>query len=196
SWPDPMGQDSTTIGGIVIPPSDPAFLAVVVGVHIPLGIACVIAGAGVMLSRKGRGRHSRLGTIYFWCLLTLFISATFLSIMRWSENYHLFILGAAPFGCAWFARSALRSRWQHWLRLHIGGMSFSYVVMLIAFYVDNGKQLPVWKNLPHFTYWLVPIVVASPLIAWALSSHPLVQAYRLDRREKTKDVGINGCDFQ
>jgi len=75
-------------------------------------------------------------------------------------------------------------------------MSLSYVVMLIAFYVDNGKQLPVWKNLPHFTYWLVPIVVASPLIAWALSSHPLVQAYRLDRREKTKDVGINGCDFQ
>jgi hypothetical protein len=30
-------------------------------------------------------------------------------------------------------------------------MSLSYVVMLIAFYVDNGKQLPVWKDLPHFT---------------------------------------------
>ena len=190
-----MEGDSTSIGGIVIPSTDPVFLAIVVGVHIPLGIACVIVGVGAMLSRKGRGRHSRLGMIYFWCLLALFISATFLSIMRWSENYHLFILGAACFGCAWFARSAVRSRWRHWVRLHIGGMSLSYVVMLIAFYVDNGKQLPVWKSLPHFTYWLLPVIVASPLIVWALFSHPLVQAYQLGRREKAKGVGANGRDF-
>jgi uncharacterized membrane protein len=190
-----MEGDSTTIGGIVIPSTNPAFLAVVVGVHIPLGISCVIAGAGAILSRKGRGRHSRLGTIYFWCLLALSISAAFLSIMRWSENYHLFILGAASFGCAWLARSALRSRWQHWVRLHIGGMSLSYLIMLIAFYVDNGKQLPVWKNLPDFTYWLLPVAIASPLIARALFSHPLIKAYRLDRREGAKEVGINGCDF-
>ena len=190
-----MEGDSTTIGGIVVPSTNPAFLAVVVGVHIPLGIACVITGAGAMLSRKGRGRHSRLGTIYFWCLLVLSISAAFLSIMRWSENYHLFILGAASFGCAWLARSALRSRWQHWVRLHIGGMSLSYLIMLIAFYVDNGKQLPVWKNLPEFTYWLLPVAIASPLIARALFSHPLVKAHRLDRREGAKEVGINGGDF-
>ena len=89
-------------------------------------------------------------------------SATLLSIMRWSENYHLFVLGAVAFGCAWFGRSALRRRWREWVRLHISGMSLSYVVMLIAFYVDNGKQLPIWKDLPHFTYWLVPPVVAAP----------------------------------
>jgi uncharacterized membrane protein len=186
-----MEGDSTTIAGIVIPSTDPAFLVVVVGVHIPLGIACVITGAAAMLSRKGRRRHSTLGTIYFWCLLTLFISATFLSIMRWSENYHLFLLGAASFGCAWFGRSALRSRLQNWVRLHISGMSSSYVVMLIAFYVDNGKQLPVWKDLPHFTYWLLPVMVASPLIAWALFSHPLVQARRVGHSEKANEVGAN-----
>jgi len=32
--------------------------------------------------------------------------------------------------------------------------------MLIAFYVDNGKQLPLWKALPHFMYWLIPAAVA------------------------------------
>jgi hypothetical protein len=74
-------------------------------------------------------------------------------------------------------------------------MSLSYVFMLIAFYVDNGKQLPVWKDLPHFTYWLLPVTVASPLIGWALFSHPLVQAHRLARRERAKEVGVNGCDF-
>jgi uncharacterized membrane protein len=169
-----MDGETTTIGGIIIPSTDPVFLAAVIGVHIPLGIACVVTGASAMLSRKGRGRHSTWGTIYFWCLLALFVSATLLSIMRWSENYHLFVLGAVAFGFAWFGRSALQLRWPKWVRLHISGMSLSYVVMLIAFYVDNGKQLPIWKDLPHFTYWLVPLVVATPLIVWALLWHPMV----------------------
>jgi uncharacterized membrane protein len=173
-----MSENSTTIAGIVIPSTDPAFLAVVVGVHIPLGIACVIMGAGAMLCQKGHGRHSTFGTIYFWCLWALFVSATFLSAMRWSENYHLFILGGAAFGCAWFGRSALRLRWPNWVRLHITGMSLSYVVMLTAFYVDNGKQLPVWKDLPHFTYWLLPLAIATPIILWALLWHPLVVQMR------------------
>jgi uncharacterized membrane protein len=169
-----MDSGSTTIGGIVIPSTDPAFVGVVVGIHIPLGIACVVMGASAMLSWKGRGRHSRFGTIFFWCLLVLFVSATFLSIMRWPENYHLFILGAVSFGCAWFGRSALQLRWSNWISLHVAGMSLSYIFMLIAFYVDNGKQLPVWKDLPHFTYWLLPLTVAAPLIIWALLWHPLV----------------------
>jgi uncharacterized membrane protein len=169
-----MDGEATTIGGIVIPSTDPVFLAVVIGVHIPLGIACVVTGASAMLSRKGRGRHSTWGTIYFWCLLALFVSAALLSVMRWSENYHLFVLGAVAFGCAWFGRSAVQLRWREWVRLHISGMSLSYVVMLIAFYVDNGKQLPIWKDLPHFAYWLLPLVAAAPLIVWALLRHPMV----------------------
>jgi hypothetical protein len=49
--------------------------------------------------------------------------------------------------------------------------------MLIAFYVDNGKQLPVWRDLPHVIYWLLPLAVAMPLIIRALFKHPLVRAY-------------------
>ena len=173
-----MDGGTTNIGGIAIPSTDPVFLAVIIGLHIPLGIACVITGAVAMLARKGRGRHSKFGTIYFWCLLALFASATFLSLMHWSENYHLFILGAGAFGSAWFGRSALRYRWAQWVRLHMTGMSLSYVVMLIAFYVDNGKQLPVWKDLPHFMYWLLPLLVAAPLLFRALLYHPLVLAAR------------------
>jgi hypothetical protein len=55
-------------------------------------------------------------------------------------------------------------------------MSISYVFMLIAFYVDNAKQLPIWRDLPHFTYWLLPHAVAIPLIVRALLWHPLVRA--------------------
>jgi hypothetical protein len=164
------------VAGIEIPSTDPVFLAVVLGVHIPVGLACVVIGAIAMLSEKRRGRHSTFGTIYFWSLLALFASTTFLSLMRWAENYHLFILGAMSFASAWFGRSALRHRWRHWVRLHIAGMGLSYVLMLVAFYVDNGKQLPLWKDLPHFMYWLIPIAVGIPLIVRALLSPPLARA--------------------
>ena len=154
--------ESTVLAGIEVPSTDPVFLALVFAVHIPLGVATVATGAIAMLSRKRRGRHSRFGTIYFWCLLALFTSATLLSLMRWAENYHLFILGTMSFACAWMGRAALRRRWPYWVRLHIAGMGLSYVFMLVAFYVDNGKQLPLWKDLPHFMYWLIPIAIGMP----------------------------------
>ena len=170
------GGETTIAAGIEIPSNDPVFLAVILGVHIPLGLACVGIGAIAMLSEKRRGRHSKLGTIYFWCLLALFVSTTFLSVVRWRENYHLFALGAVSLGCAWIARAALRNRWRSWVRVHIAGMGLSYVLMIVAFYVDNGKQLPLWKDLPHFMYWLIPAAVGTPLIVRALLSPPLARA--------------------
>ena len=139
------------------------------GIHIPL------AGVIAMLSRKGRGQHSICGKVYYWCLLALFAPATFLSVVRWAEKYQLFILGALSFASAWIGRAALRQRWFYWARLHITGMGLSYVLMLIAFYVDNGKQLPIWKDLPHVTYWLLPLLVGALLIVRALLRHPLAQ---------------------
>ncbi len=130
-----------------------------------------------MLVPKGRGRHSDAGTIYFWGQLALFSSATVLAIMRWEENYHLFALGCLAFAAAWFGRAAPRRRWRYWIRLHIAGMGSSYVVMLVAFYVDNGKQLPLWRELPHFMYWLLPLAVGLPLILRAMFRHPLAQRW-------------------
>ena len=169
------GGDTTIVAGLEIPSTDPVFLAVVFAVHIPLGLACVVIGVIAMLSPKRRGRHSNVGTIYFWCLLSLFASATLLSIMRWADNYHLFVLGAMSFASAWIGRTALRHRWPYWVRLHITGMGLSYVLMLVAFYVDNGKQLPVWRDLPHFTYWLIPLAIGVPLIVRALLWPPLAR---------------------
>jgi hypothetical protein len=170
-----MIGDSIVILGIEIPSTDPVFIGVIVAIHIPLGLACVATGIVAMLSEKRRGRHSKAGKIYFWCLLALFGSATFLSAMRWAESYHLFILGALSFASAWLGRRALRERWRYWVRLHITGLGLSFVLILIAFYVDNGKQLPLWKDLPHFTYWLLPLAVGIPLIVRALLWHPLAR---------------------
>ena len=66
----------------------------IVGFHVLLGIACVFAGAGAMFSPKARSRHSSFGEVYFWLLAVLFGSAAVLSVIRWEENYHLFVLVA------------------------------------------------------------------------------------------------------
>ena len=169
-----MESESTTLVlGIPIPSTDPVFLAIV-GVHILFGLAAVIAGAMAMFSRKGRGRHSNLGTIYFWCLSGVFITMSALSFMRWAQNYHLFILGTLSFAAACFGRTAARRRRRQWPRLHLTGMGTSYIVMLTAFYVDNGKNLPLWQELPQIAFWVLPAAVGIPLILYALLRHPLV----------------------
>ena len=49
------------------------------------------------------------------------------------------------------------------------------MLLLTAFYVDNGHQLPVWKELPAWTYWTLPALVGTPIIVWALLRHRVVK---------------------
>jgi uncharacterized membrane protein len=94
-----MTGDTTIVAGIEIPSVSPVFLTVV-GIHVLLGIACVITGLIAMLSEKRPGRHPKFGTIYFWFLSAVFATATFLSAMRWAEDYHLFHSRSAFFHCS------------------------------------------------------------------------------------------------
>jgi hypothetical protein len=54
-------------------------------------------------------------------------------------------------------------------------MGVSYILMLTAFYVDNGKNLPLWKELPEWAFWILPALIGAPLIIHALVRHPLVR---------------------
>ena len=172
-----MPSDTTIVFGVPVPSVDPVFLAVV-RFHIVMGTVCVAAGVVAMLSHKGRGRHSTFGTLYYWCLAVVVASATALSVVRWAENYHLFFLGALSLTAATVARTALRRRSRYWVGLHITGMGLSYILMLTAFYVDNGKNLPLWKELPQIAFWLLPAVLGIPLISYALLKHPLSRRQR------------------
>jgi hypothetical protein len=160
--------------GIPIPSSSPFFLTTV-GVHVVAGLLCVIAGAVAMLSSKRVGRHPSAGTVYYWSLVVVFVSMTVLSIMRWPHDIHLFILGILSFAAGFIGRAARRQLWAGWPRIHMSGMGLSYILLLTAFYVDNGPNLPVWRHLPPLVYWLAPSMVGLPILIWALMRHPLVQ---------------------
>jgi hypothetical protein len=170
-----MTDGTTNIAGIEIPSSDPIFLAVV-GIHLLLGVTCTLAGVVAMLSHKRAGPHPRYGTIYFWCLIGVFATATGLAAVRWAEDYDLFILGALSLAAAYLGREVRRHRWRNWFSLHVIGMGTSYILLLTAFYVDNGKSLPLWNQLPPIAYWLTPAIVGTPLIILALLLHPLARS--------------------
>ena len=172
---NPLFCNPINVAGIQIPCDSSIFLTLL-GVHVFFGIACVVTGLVAMLSQKRSGRHPTFGAFYYWSLSVVFATASALSAMRWAEDYYLFILGSLSFAAASLGRTARQRRWRNWVRLHISGMGLSYILLLTAFYVDNGKNLPIWKELPSITYWMLPSVVGIPLIVRALLVHPLIRA--------------------
>lgn len=167
-----------SVAGVPIPSDAPLFLAVLV-IHVAAGLTCVVAGVVAMLSPKRAGRHPRLGTLYFWALVVVWVSMGILSAVRWAQDYHLFILGTLSFLAAFVGRQAAPTRTPARIRVHVIGMGVSYILLLTAFYVDNGKNLPLWRLLPPLAYWLVPVAVGAPIMGWVLLRHPVVRGVPL-----------------
>ena len=166
-----MTDEGVVVLGIPIPSSSPLFLSVV-AVHVAAGIICTLAGVVAMLAPKRSGRHPAAGTVYYWSLVIVFLSMAALSILRWPADTHLLILGVLSFVAGFLGRRARRRSPQR-LRMHVAGMGLSYILLLTAFYVDNGAHLPLWRSLPSWTYWVLPSIVGLPILIWVLRRHPL-----------------------
>jgi hypothetical protein len=168
-----MTDEGIVVLGIPIPSSSPVFLSIV-AVHVAAGLVCTIAGVAAMLAPKRVGRHPSAGAVYYWSLVVVFLSMAALSILRWPADTHLFVLGILSFGAGALGRMAKRRLWRGWLPVHVTGMATSYILLLTAFYVDNGPHLPLWRSLPALAHWLLPSIVGVPILAWVLRRHPLI----------------------
>jgi hypothetical protein len=168
-----VSDPGVVVLGIPIPSSSPLFLAIV-AVHVVAGLICSVAGLVAMLAPKRAGQHPAAGAIYYWSLVVVFLTMAALSFLRWPHNTHLFVLGIVSFSAGTLGRMARRRRWRDWLPAHVAGMAVSYILLLTAFYVDNGPHLPLWRSLPPLAHWLLPGLVGVPILIWALTRHPLV----------------------
>lgn len=172
-----MSDEGVVVLGIPIPSSSPVFLSII-AVHVAAGIVCTVAGLAAMLAPKRAGRHPAAGAVYYWSLVVVFLTMAALSILRWPANTHLFVLGILSFGAGAIGRIARRRLWRRWLQWHVAGMAISYILLLTAFYVDNGPHLPVWRSLPRLAHWLLPGIVGVPVLIWVLKRHPLMRRPR------------------
>jgi uncharacterized membrane protein len=139
---------------------DTLFLAM----HIPAGVIAVLGGAGAMLAEKGERTHRRLGRIYLGALAVVCLSGAGLVATRWPHFPHLFALGLVA---AALAGAGYAARRRQTPTVHLVGMGGSYIVMLTAFYVDNGPKLPLWNLLPPFAFWVLPSLLGIPLLVRA-----------------------------
>jgi hypothetical protein len=158
---------ASQIFGIHVPDSRPVFLAFVAA-HVVVGVTSVVAGGLAASARKQPGRHPRAGTVYLWGISGVFATGTVLAALRWSHSWHLFIVGTVAFGSAMLGWQARRRRWHRWMIWHGTAMGSSYIALLTGFYVDNGKQLPLWNQLPQVSFWFIPAAIGIPLIVRAL----------------------------
>ncbi len=151
-----------------------AFLAI----HVLGGLAAVISGLLAATAPKQRGRHTRAGTIYYWAIITVSATAVAMTAMRPARDWYLALLGTLTFLVVAVGRHVRRhpGSWP-WRNHpaghtpHIAAMGGSYTVLLTAFYVDNGKNLPLWDRLPVTAYWLLPGIVAAPIIGRSIRRH-------------------------
>lgn len=144
----------------------PLFLAFL-AVHVVAGLTAVVSGAVAALAGKGSPRHIRAGRLFYRAVAVLYATATALAVMRWRQDYRLFIIGTVAFTAATVGYLH-RRRNRPGDTGHIAGMGIGYTAMLTAFYVDNGPHLPLWDRLPPLSFWLIPSVFAAPFIARAV----------------------------
>jgi hypothetical protein len=155
----------------------PVFLAFL-AIHVVGGLTAVISGVVAATARKRHGRHTQAGTVYYWAITGVFATAAAMTAMRPLRDWYLALLGALAFLLATAGRH-LRRHPRSWPwrnhppghTPHIAAMGGSYTVLLTAFYVDNGKNLPLWDRLPGVAYWLLPAIVAAPLISRSIHQH-------------------------
>lgn len=146
-------------------------ITLTVGVHIGSGLVAVICGVGAMLTRKGSRRHRGLGRLYLFALTGLGVTAPILAAVDWAHRWHLAVLGMLALGAAAIGFTAIRVARPRRLGAHIVGMGTAYVLMLTAFYVDNGPRLPLWDRLPSIALWLLPAALGAPIIIRARRRH-------------------------
>ncbi|MBW0091814.1 DUF2306 domain-containing protein [Pseudonocardia sp. KRD-184] len=146
-------------------------LDVTIAVHVGCGVVAVACGPGAMLTRKGSRRHRGFGRIYLGALLGLGLTAPVLAAVDWAHRWHLAVLGGLALGAATAGAAAVRLLRPIRLAVHITGMGTAYVVMLTAFYVDNGPRLPLWDQLPPIVFWVLPAAVGTPVLLGALHRH-------------------------
>ena len=169
-------EEQTIIFGVPVPSTNPIFLIFVV-VHILIALVCVISGLLAMLINKTSRKHPFFGRVYFWSMLSAFVTVIILSFMRWPFNIHLLLIGIFATAFSTIGRIlAQNKRSKGWARLHTICMGASYILLLTGFYVDNGKNLPFWRLFPQWFFWVFPTMIGIPIIIYVLKKHPLTQS--------------------
>ena len=121
--------------------------------HVGSGSLGLLVAPFGMAARKRRGRHTSLGYVYVGLVSVLALSAVGLAAYHWGRLWWLAAIAVLTEAAALGGLVARRRGWDAW---HVSLMCGSYVSLVTALFV---------VNLGGPVAWILPTVVASPLIA-------------------------------
>lgn len=132
--------------------------------HAFAGLFGLLVGPIAMAAKKRKGLHTLSGALYFYLMTAVCTSGALLAVLRWERNWWLFFVAIFSYWFCIRGYVAEKRRPPGWLKIHIGGMLGSYVAMTTAFVVVNVGRVESLKQVPVFLFWILPTVVALPLI--------------------------------
>ena len=144
-----------------------------IATHVVAGLTAVVAGALAMLATKGGPRHRLAGMVYLVAVAILALTGIVLALEELAVRRHLLILGLVTSALAAIGYTMRPRRSRRRRAPHLLAMGISYIVMLTAFYVDNGPRLPLWWRLPTWMLWILPSLIGVV---------PLLRAWRTEQR--------------
>ncbi len=140
-------------------------------VHTLAGLIGLIVGPVAMFARKRNGLHTVSGTIYFYLMTLVCISGGTLAVLNWERSWWLLFVSIFSYGFCLRGYLAEKRRPSRWLKKHITGMLGSYVAMSTAFIVVNVGRVEILRAVPPVFFWILPTLVAFPLIKKTVLSH-------------------------
>ena len=138
---------------------------VALSIHVAAGTVGLVLGPVLMLLPKRPGAHTRLGEVYHWTFLVLFVSAVALAILN-PDVWWLAPVGAFSYAFALMGYLAAKRRGPGWLPRHVAGQGGSYIAMVSALLTVNWEALTGTAGTSSFLPFVLPSIVGSPIIVW------------------------------
>ena len=158
--------------------------------HLIAACTALLAGLGVIITRKGTRLHKQLGYVYFFNMLGLNISALF--IYRLTGHFgpfHGAALASLLTLIAGFLPAYLRLPHGRWLELHYEFMNWTYIGLIAAGVSEAATRLPSAPFWPAvFAGTLAVFIIGAMLIGRGRSR------YRFETMAKQSGRPLNIMD--
>lgn len=116
-------------------------------IHVIFASVALVSGALAIVTKSNTPRHKPLGRIYFWSMTVVFITATFISVVK--NLQFLFLIGVFTYYATLIAYRALKLKNLHqgqkphtvdWIIEAVAGITFlCMVIFAVVVYLQSGS---------------------------------------------------------
>ncbi|MBK8366794.1 MAG: hypothetical protein IPL10_05070 [Bacteroidetes bacterium] len=131
-------------------------ISIMLFIHVVAATGALISGALAIILKRNTPKHKPVGKFYFWCMTIVFITATFISVVK--RHQFLFLIGIFTYYSTVIAYRALKLKNLHngqkphfidWLIEAIAGITF---LGMVAFAVIVYFQTKSFEAIIPFVF--------------------------------------------